>query len=515
MSSTQEPSQPPLAVRGAGFALIVLFSMNLLNYVDRYVLAAVGPAIQSDLDMGPGPFGWLGSAFIIVYTIVSPVVGWMGDRYSRRKLLAFGVGLWSLATVGTAFAANFRQMFLARALLGVGEASYGVVAPTLLADLFAPRARGRVMGVFYLALPIGTAVGYAVGGQVQALATAYAPQITSALEGVGLGALAPYLVKWRAAFWVVGLPGLVLAFCGLIIRDPGRGATEARPPGGGRARPAVAAERPTARDYLQILRTPSYLLNTAGMAAVTFTIGAYAHWMPSYFSFVHGTPPTFQTPMGLALAVAGLLGVLIGMWLPDRLQRATRRAYLIWPALAVLVAIPFGAAGLLAPDRWTSLGLLFVASILLTSCLGPCNTVTANVVPANRRAVGYALSIFLLHLFGDIPSPPLIGGLAGELARPALRATAPVRALESLGAVPFDPAAHPTEPAPDGAAPPATELHEARGPMNLTAGMLVIIPILLVGSLCFFLGSRTLPRDTDRARALGAGSDGDHAVPLH
>jgi MFS family permease len=538
-SASPRPPDASNAAKGAVFALAVLFSMNLLNYVDRYVLAAVGPGIQRDLNMAPGPFGWLGSAFIVVYTIASPIVGWMGDRFSRRKILAFGVGLWSVATVGTAFAANFNQMFLARALLGVGEASYGVVAPTLLADLFPPRFRGKVMGLFYLALPIGTAIGYATGGLVQKLATQHAPAITDWMQRVGLGALAPYVVGWRAAFWVVGLPGLVLALGGLLIRDPGRGASEraskpiipadpefrpieasapSAPAGGAAAEPLGRAgakahepDRPSARDYLQILRTPSYLFNTAGMAAVTFTIGAYGHWMPSYFSFVHGTKPEFQLPIGLALAVAGLLGVLLGMWLPDRLLQVTRRAYLVWPALAILAAIPFGAAGLLAPDKWISLGLLFVASVLLTSCLGPCNTVTANVVPANRRAVGYALSIFLLHLLGDIPSPPLIGTLSTQLATPAARSAPIGRFFETIGARPNDPHAHlgaEGEPIPDAGA------HEALGPSNLTAGMLVIIPILALGSLCFFLGSRTLPRDQDRARAAGAGHD-DHAIHLH
>jgi MFS family permease len=539
-----KPLDAPSAARGAIFALAVLFSMNLLNYVDRYVLAAVGKAIMTDLELEPGPFGWLGSAFIVVYTIASPIVGWMGDRFSRRKILAFGVGLWSVATVGTAFAANFHQMFLARALLGVGEASYGVVAPALLSDLFPLRMRGKVMGLFYLALPIGTAVGYATGGLVQTYATAHADAIRAWLAGVGLGAIAPYVVAWRAAFWVVGLPGLILAACGLLIRDPGRGAselhaeaggTDAGPitpeeaaahgaaTGGAAAAPigegAAAAHHrnPTARDYLLILRTPSYLLNTAGMAAVTFTIGAYGHWMPSYFQYVHGTEPEFQLNIGIALAVAGLLGVLLGMWLPDRLQRLTRRAYLLWPAIAVLAAIPFGAAGLLAPGTSLALGLLFVASVLLTSCLGPCNTVTANVVPANRRAVGYALSIFLLHLFGDIPSPPLIGSLASELAAPAVRSTPVGRFFEAIGARPIDPVASAEVEGARGAeggAVAAPGGHEVVGPMNLTAGMLVIIPILVLGSLCFFVGSLTLPRDQDRARAAGGGG-GDHGIQLH
>lgn len=488
-SASKPPFAPtPSTTRAALFALLVLFSMNLLNYVDRYVLAAVGKAIMQDLRLRPGAFGVLGSAFIVVYTVVSPLVGWLGDRYSRRVILAFGVGLWSVATVATAFASTFGQMFLARALLGVGEASYGVVAPALLSDLFSRQSRGRVMGLFYLALPLGTAVGYAVGGLVQSWATTHAGAILSWTASAGLEPLGRSLVGWRASFWVVGVPGLALAAAALMIRDPGRGASEGL---------LTAGRGPGWKEYLQLLRTPSYLLNTAGMAAVTFTIGAYGHWMPTFFQYVHHTRPRDNLQIGLALAAAGLLGVLLGMWLPDRLSRFTRRAYLLWPALAVLGAIPFGAAGLLAPTRWTALGLLFLASVLLTSCLGPCNTVTANVVVPNRRAVGYALSLFLLHLLGDIPSPPLIGGLASSLARPAVRESSVGRFFEQVGARPVRPedlarsSRHPGRLRAHG--------HRPTGPMNLTAGMLVIIPVLGLGAGCFLLGARFLPEDQERA----------------
>src|SRR3954470_14516486 len=176
---------PPIG--GRYFALAVLFSMNLLNYVDRYSFFAVGTQIQLDLDIRNFRLGILNASFMIVYTLASPLVGWLGDRYHRRGLLAFGVGLWSLATVGTAFAHNFREMFLWRGLLGVGEASYGVIAPALLADLFPAKDRGRVMGLYYLALPLGGALGYGIGGSVA--------------ERWG----------WPAAFWVVGLPGLAAA----------------------------------------------------------------------------------------------------------------------------------------------------------------------------------------------------------------------------------------------------------------------------------------------------------------
>ena len=165
------------------FALIVLFSMNLLNYIDRYVFFSTGPKMSRELGFSDSQFGTLSVSFMIVYTIASPLIGFLGDRTSRRRLISFGVALWSVATVGTAFAGGFYDMFFWRALLGVGEASYGIIAPALLADLFPPKFRGRVMGLYYLALPLGGAIGYGIGG---------------------------WFAKhsdWRSAFWVVGIPG--------------------------------------------------------------------------------------------------------------------------------------------------------------------------------------------------------------------------------------------------------------------------------------------------------------------
>ena len=211
-------------IGGKYFALAVLFSMNLLNYVDRYSFFAVGTHIQRELRVDDSWFGVLSASFMIVYTIVSPLVGWLGDRYSRRILIALGVGLWSVATVGTAFSQDFNHMFFWRALLGIGEASYGVIAPTLLADLFAPKDRGRAMGLYFLALPLGGALGYGIGGTV---ADAWG---------------------WRASFWVVGLPGILAAFAALMILDPGRGASEGQHAG--------KADRPRMKDYLGPLPDP-------------------------------------------------------------------------------------------------------------------------------------------------------------------------------------------------------------------------------------------------------------------
>ncbi|MCA1685785.1 MAG: MFS transporter [Planctomycetia bacterium] len=437
-------------IGGKYFALAVLFSMNLLNYVDRYSFFAVGTHIKHDLKINNQGYGVLSASFMIVYTLVTPMMGWLGDRYNRRVLLASGVGLWSLATVGTAFSQSFAEMFFWRALLGLGEATYGSIAPALLSDLFSPRSRGRVIGLYFLALPLGGALGYGIGGWV---ADTW---------------------HWRLAFWVVGLPGLLAAFAGLLLRDPGRGASEGKVQAG-------SPERPRLADYLDLFRTPTFLFNTAGMAAVTFTTGAYAAFGSDFYQTVHGmTAKDAGIWIGGMTAVAGLVGIALGMWLPDVLLRSTRRAYLVLACVAVAASVLPGLLALLDPDLNRSLLLLFAAMVLTAMVLGPCNTVTANVVPATRRATGYSVSIFLIHVFGDISSPILIGFVSDLFGKPYVAASPVGRAFAAIGAGPI------------------------RG-TNLSVGMLSVIPVLALGALFFLLGSRHLPDDQDRVRLAGGG----------
>ena len=225
--------------------------------------------------------------------------------------------MWSLATVGAAFSADFYHMFFWRALLGIGEASYGVIAPALLADLFPVSERGRAMGVYYLALPVGTALGFVLGGTIA--------------DALG----------WRAVFLVVGLPGLLAAFAALVMSDPGRGASEV-------AGAKVKTARPGMGDYLELFKTKTFVFNTLGMAAVTFATGAYAAWGSTFYQRIHGLSATEAGQrIGLLLVGAGLIGIVLGMFVPDILNKLTKRAYLLLAAVAVLCAIPLGVFGIL------------------------------------------------------------------------------------------------------------------------------------------------------------------------
>jgi len=455
---TPRPSILP-TIGGKYFALAILFSMNLLNYVDRYSFFAAGTHIQPALHIDDYWFGWVGASFMIVYTIISPLMGWLGDRYNRKVLLASGVGLWSLATVGTAFSGDFYHIFFWRALLGVGEASYGVIAPTLLSDLFPVKERGRAMGIYYLALPVGTALGFILGGTIA--------------DALG----------WRAVFLVVGFPGLLAAAAGLLISNPGRGASE----GGA---PAGIGGRPSRGDYLELIRIPTFLYNTAGMAAVTFATGAYGAWGLTFYQRVHHLSSSQASiTIGGLLVVASLIGIAIGTFLADIFYKFTKKAYLLLAAVAVACAIPLGATGILDPVYKSSLVFLFGASLMMSMVLGPCNTVTANVVPANRRGVAYAAFIFLIHLFGDIFSLVLLGWISDFFGKPSVAGSSIGKFFASIGARPID-------------------------GTNLTLAMLSVVPVLGLGCVFFLIGSRYLPRDQEKVR-VSSSVDADHLAQFH
>jgi len=454
---TSEPRRTLPTIGGPLFALAVLFGMNLLNYIDRYSFFAVGVDIKKSFDIDDFWYGILGASFMVVYTLVSPLMGWLGDRYNRRVLLAGGVALWSVATVGSAFSLDYRHMFFWRALLGVGEASYGVIAPTLISDLFPVAKRGRAMGLYYLALPLGGALGYGLGGWI----------------GDHWG--------WSSAFLVVGLPGLLVAAAGLLIHDPGRGASEG-------VHYAGKADRPKMGDYAKLFTIPTYVLNTVGMAAVTFATGAYAVYGANFFQTVRGMSMTDATlRIGVLTALAGLIGIALGTALADYSLKFTKRAYLLLAALVTAGAVPLGLFAILETKLALSFALLFGAMILMSMVLGPCNTVIANVVPANKRASGYALYIFLIHVFGDISSPVILGWVSTFFGRPEVADSWIGRNFAALGAVPV-------------------------GEENLTVAMLLVAPVLAIGAFFFLLGSRYLPEDQRRVAAQGGAGSADAAT---
>lgn len=361
----------------ARFALVLLFGVNFLNYIDRYVIAAVAQLIQAEFALKDAQIGVIGSMFMLAYMAVSPVTGVLGDRFPRRFLVAGGVVVWSAATVASGLATGYRQLLAARSLIGVGEAGFGAVAPTLISDLFPKEKRGRMLAYFYVAIPVGSALGYLLGGYVGSL------------------------YGWRSAFFVAGAPGIVLGLLALFMKEPARGA-------GDGVRQAERGFEP--RAALALLRVPSFVYTTLGMSAMTFALGGMAYWFPTFFSRVKGLPLKEANDLfGGMTVVAGLVGTFLGGWLGDRLLRVTPRAYLLVSGVGMLLGVPATIVGLTADDRSVYLPAIFLAEVLVFLNTGPANAVLVNVALPEVRATAIACSIFVYHLLGDVPSPILIG----------------------------------------------------------------------------------------------------------
>ncbi|MEA2699561.1 MAG: transporter, Spinster family, sphingosine-phosphate transporter, partial [Myxococcales bacterium] len=364
-------------------ALGVLTGLNLLNYIDRFIPSAVLPSIIATLHISDSQAGSLQTLFILTYSVVSPVAGWLGDRHARFRLAALGVFVWSAATVGSGLAPTFVALVAARSLIGVGEASYSVVTPSLLSDFYPPERRGRVLAFFYAAIPVGSALGYVLGGAIEA----------------ALG--------WRWAFFIAGAPGAVLAAVLLFLREPQRGRYD---PVVSKTSVLAAAQATTGQWLRALGQRRSYVYNTVAQTIYTFAIGGLAGWMPTYFVRERHLPlKTADLTFGGVLLAAGFAGTLLGGRLGDVMARRGRDGYFVMSGGALLLSLPFTLLAVLSPTPAIFWPAMFVTLLLLFLNTGPLNAAMANVLPADLRGRGFALYTMSIHLFGDAASPWLIG----------------------------------------------------------------------------------------------------------
>jgi MFS family permease len=391
------PAVMEAPVPGARLALTLLVLINLFNYIDRQVLAAVEPSIRAEFfpavaDPVTGEMkepakaktgmGVLSTAFLVTYMLTAPIFGWLANRMRRWALIGIGVILWSLASGGSGLASVYFLMLLTRCCVGFGEAAYGPVAPDMISDLYPKERRGRILAWFYAAIPFGSAIGYALG------------------DGV-----LKYTGSWRMPFYLVVVPGLLLGVLCWLMREPKRGQTESAGAPHGRERWS---------DYLILLKTPSYVLNTLGMTAMTFALGGLGFWAAGYFRYrsvapLWGISPT--TAFGALTALTGLAATLLGGMAGDWLRPRFAGSYflvsgaamvLAFPMLLLMIVLPF-------PLAWIPLVL---SVFLLFFNTGPTNTILANVTHPLLRAPGFALNILVIHLLGDAASPTLMGAIA-------------------------------------------------------------------------------------------------------
>ena len=355
-------------------ALALLTALNLLNYIDRSVLFAVQDLVKAEFHRSDFAFGLLTSVFFIFYMCAAPFMGPLSLRFSRKRVIVAGALVWSLATLLTAFTRNFNELLIRHTLVGIGEASFVILSPLFVADMFPVEKRGRVMGVFYLAIPVGTALGYLIGG----------------FMGPKYG--------WRAPFYVGAAPGVLLALLLLLIPEPPLGQFD--PP------ESKLPERDTLRS---LVHNPAFLTATLGMAMMTFALGGLQVWEPTFLQRARG-----YTVLGANLIFAsstivnGLIASLLGGWISDRLLRRNKAAHYLVSAVSLGLGIPAMCVALFATGKPMVIGI-FVAEFLLLLNTGPLNAAVISSVGPHVRAAALAANIFIFHLFGDVPSAALIG----------------------------------------------------------------------------------------------------------
>jgi MFS family permease len=369
---------------GAQSALFLLLAINLFNYIDRQILAALEPDIRASF-FAPGDVnamtktGLLGDAFFVTYMISAPILGLLADRFSRWLIVGSAVILWSLASGASGLAATFAILFATRICVGIGEGGYGPAAPTILADLFPIETRGRMMSIFYAAIPVGSALGYVIGG----------------LVGAHFG--------WRWAFYLVTPPGLLLGLLCFWQRDPRVAAHHLE----------QESPRRSLRDYVRLFRTRSYLINCVAQTLMTFVTGGLGFWVAAYLRYRNQSPDVGMTIFGLITVVAGLVSTLLGGVIADRLRSRFAGSYFLVSGIGMLIACPFFVATLYTPFPMAWVPMFFAIFFLFVNT-GPSNTALANVSLPAVRATAFAVNILVVHALGDVQAFWLLGYIGGH-----------------------------------------------------------------------------------------------------
>lgn len=431
----------------AGFALTLLLLINLLNYIDRYILSSTIAGIEKDLlghlpeGQRKAPMGMLATCFMVSFMVFAPIFGSLVGRISRWHLIGGGIVFWSLASGLSGISGTFSSIhhhtsneylltfsglfgtftFLAitRCMVGVGEAAYGPIAPTILSDYYPENRRGMIISIFYVAIPVGSAMGYTFGA----------------------------LVGWPDAFYWVIPPGLILGLICFFQKEP---------PPESHNHQASKHEINLSTAAQTLFKIPSYVLNCLGMTANTFAIGGIAFWLPNYVAHYRqfGTEKEAGTWMGGIIIISGLVATLLGGYLGDYFKRWHKGSYftvsgigmiLGFPAFLLVLFVPF-------PTAWIFVAIACFCLFLNT---GPTNAILLNVSPPAFRSMAFAINIFMIHAFGDAISPWIIGIIADTFA---------------FG-----------------------------GQSNLNAGFISISAMILLGGLFWILGSRHLEKDTQAA----------------
>ena len=381
-SENQHVRPSSKGVAGATVALTLLTALNFVNYIDRYVIAGVQEQIKGEFHVSDAEIGSLAFFFLLTYMFASPITGWLGDHVPRKPMIVVAALFWSTVNLLTAYVHTFGELNFRHAALGLGEATFGIFAPALLADFYPEDQRNRVLTIFNIAVPVGAALGFLTGGYV----------------GQHFG--------WRRSFEVSAIPGILIALLiAFWMKEPERGASQ---------KEKARTDKGT---VLSLLKNPAYLCAIGGYAMVTFTVGGLSYWMPAFLQRVDGrSQEQAGFLMGALTVVGGLLGTIAGGALAQRWSRRNPGALYLVPAWSAAAAFLPAAVLFFGPmvlhTRAFTLPALGLALFLVFLGSGPVNAATVNAVPSGVRATALAGQILLIHLLGDAPAPTLIGAVS-------------------------------------------------------------------------------------------------------
>jgi len=377
MAASPQAIQRVSPARTAGIALFLLTTLNLFNFIDRYILPGVQPLVQKEFGVNDAQIGLLTTAFFFTYMLIAPATGWLGDHLPRKPLIVIGALLWSMATLFTAYVHSYETLLIRHAIVGIGEATFSVFAPALLSDFYPEADRNRVLSIFYVTIPVGGALGYITGG------------VLGQLYG------------WRMPFYVAALPGVLIALgFYFFVREPQRGSADKLAP---------TLDRAT---FLGIFKNPSFWTATLGLAMWTFAVGGISTFLPTFFvRFGSMSVARAGTMAGAITVVCGLLGTVAGGWVAQIWFRRNYRALYLLSAWGSILGIPFAALVFFGPPKAFLPGA-FAAEFFLFLGTGPLNAAIVNSVAAPIRATAISLNLFVIHLLGDAFSPRLIGMLS-------------------------------------------------------------------------------------------------------
>jgi MFS transporter, Spinster family, sphingosine-1-phosphate transporter len=379
-----------------------MVGINFLNYMDRYVGAAASPLIQKEFGLSDDQVGLLGSAFLLVYALAAVPFGYWADRGVRKTVVAAGVAIWSIATLFTGFARNFPQLFISRAVLGIGEAGYYPAGTSLLSDYFPKEQRARTMSIWGAGSTFGIAVGFAGGGYIA--------------DKFG----------WRSAFFFAAVPGILFALLAFGLREPLRGSAEHI----GRA--VEKMHEASLRNFLVLMRIPTLRATIFAQTLLFFVLASNAFWLPILLTRRFSLSVSKAGLLaGVVLVVGGLIGTLAGGWIADRRALKNPAGHLEVGIAGFLLGAVFITIALIAPMNIGPIPVFVPAFLLAVACLylysGPFTALSQSVVSPGLRASAVTMLLFVSHVFGDSHSTYDVGVISGHVGslQTALLITSP------------------------------------------------------------------------------------------